>query len=190
MKKLLIFIFTAICAIGSYAESNHSGIYDTAKISAFQGVGTGVSKAFNLSMYENLCVTVSADDTARAGFASDSVKFRWGVEFGNIVMNMATGSKDTTWVERILVDTFFDTVTNFVKTVYSVDTLGNYSRVLKFIDTVNVSGCAVQDRSVIPYWRPLMRFWYAGITGNVASTGFVKLMFAMERRYYSYTRGL
>jgi hypothetical protein len=183
MKTILFLLVSAALAFGQF---NFSGYRDTAYVSDFQSDSAGVTRAFELSRYENLRLYACADDTTEAGYDSDSICFQWGIEMGDIVLN-TSGTRDTTWQERYVVDTFdIITTANMVKPVLTLDSIGMFNNPKSFIDTVNVSGWAVQNCEPfyrIP-WSPIYRFWYAGLAGNRIEDGFIPLMFGQTRRFY------
>jgi hypothetical protein len=182
----VLFLIPLLCSI-ALAQFNTTGYRDTVLVNGFQGTGTGSTKAMELSQYENMRLSALANDTSAAGYASDSIKFRWGMQFGVPIMN-SSGKLDTTWQEKIEIDTFdIKTAVNLVAPTYTIDSLGNFKICKKFIDTTNVTGYAVQSRDILlPPWSPIFRFWYIGLTGNKVSISYVKLMFAITRRISSY----
>lgn len=185
MFRVLLLVLISISLLS--AQDNYSGYKDTVAVASFNADSSGVTRAFDLSQYEDILLSVSADDTSSDGYASDSIKFQWGVEFLNVNIN-SSGKKDTSIICRILCDTFdILTSANLVVQTKTPDTLGYYSRPLKFIDTVGVTGYAVQHCPIIPYWSPLFRFWYAGLTGNITGS-YNTLIFAQTRREAIYVK--
>jgi len=168
------------------AQFNYSGYLDTAEVAGWRGTATGTTRAFELSKFENILLKAHANDTGSSGYASDSIQFQWGIEVGDITVN-TIGKKDTTWQERYIVDTFdILTTGNMVKPYHVIDTTGSYGMTKLFIDTVYVTGWAVQSRepfATIP-WYPIYRFWYTGLAGNKTATSYVRLMFGQSRRVY------
>lgn len=186
MKAILIIMLFAVLAIG---QVNYSGYKDTALVTDFNADSTGVTRAFELSAYEELRVYALADDTSSAGYASDSIHFHWGIETGNIVLN-TSNKKDTTWITRFVVDTFdILTAANMVTQYKVIGTAGTATITTLFIDTVNVAGWAVQDRLMFPsitsLWAPIYRFWYTGLGNNITGS-YVKLVFGQTRRLSLY----
>lgn len=183
--------FALLLLIGgfTFGQMNYSGYKDTVAVSDFNADSSGVTKAFDLSRYEDLRVAVYADDSSEAGYDSDSINFAWGIQFGNVVIN-TSGLRDTTWQGRYTVDTFdILTAGNLTPNYYNIDSSGYYQKTRLFIDTSNVTGWAVQDRQ--PFinacrrpWAPLFRFWYIGLGDNITGS-FVELMFGQTRELYS-----
>ena len=170
------------------AQYNYSGYRDTVAVSGFQSNGTGVTRAFELSRYEDLRVFALANDSSEAGYASDSIHFHWGIETGDIVIN-TSGKRDTTWLTRFVVDTFdILTAANLVEPYKVISNAGAVTKTTLFIDTVNVTGWAVQDRlpfgSLTDVWAPIFRFWYAGLGSNITGS-YVVLVFGQSRRLNS-----
>ncbi|MBN1294374.1 MAG: hypothetical protein JXB48_21235 [Candidatus Latescibacteria bacterium] len=182
VKRLVLIFAIVVSAICQY---NYSGYKDTAGVIDFNADSSGFTKALELSQYENMRVSVMANDTSSSGYASDSIFFQWGIQLGDVVIN-SSGIRDTTWLEKILVDTFdIATSGNLVVPVKTPDSLGYCGQAKLFIDTSNVTGYAVQNRAVFPYWSPVFRFWYSGLTGNITGS-YVRLIFAQTRRLYNY----
>jgi hypothetical protein len=187
MKKVLLFLLS-LCSfyVPAFAQpQNYSGYSDTAIVTGFKGTGSGVTKAMNLSQFENIRFTAMANDTVHPGYASDSIIFIWGIQLGNFVMN-SSGKLDTTWQGKIFIDSFnIIPAGNKVIPVHIPDSTGAYGDDARYIDTINVTGYAVQDRNFSPAWAPLFRFWYLGISVN-QNTTYVKLRFAFNRRVAVY----
>ena len=180
MKILLL---VSLLFSASFAQINFAGFKDTAVV-RFSGTATGVTKAMNLTEYENMRFSAMANDTSAAGFVGDSIKFRWGIQLGDVVLN-SSNRADTTWQDKIVLDTFdILTTTNMTITESIIAADGSIARPTKFIDTINVTGFAVQNAEVLPPWAPVFRFWYAGITNNKN----IKCVFSMSRRIASYVR--
>lgn len=183
MKALICILSIVLVAFGQF---NYSGYRDTTAVSSFNADSTGVTKAFELSRYENIRLIVFADDTSEAGYASDSIKFSWGIELGDVILN-SSNVRDTTWQGRYIVDTFdILTAANSALKYSSLDSMGRYNKIRGFIDTSYVTGWAVQDVEPFDYipWAPIFRFWYIGLTGNITGS-YVKLMFGQSRRLHS-----
>lgn len=181
----VLFLLVMLCSLAT-AQKNFSGYKDTAKVSDFNADSSGVTKAFELSRYENILFYAMADDTAETGYASDSIQFRWGVEFLNVVLN-SSNKQDTAILGRIECDTFdILTTANLVVQIKQVDTTGYFNWFKNFIDTVGVTGYAVQHSAPIPFWSPIFRFWYIGLAGNKVDS-YVKLVFGQSRRLAYYT---
>jgi hypothetical protein len=187
MKKVLLFLLTLSSFYAPvFAQVwNYSGFNDTARIDSFQSTGSKVSKAFNLSQYEEPRFSVLANDTANAGYSKDSIFFVWGIQLGNYLLN-ASGLIDTTWQGKILIDTFNMFVAgNKAVPIHKIDTVGKYNLDKLYIDTANITGYAVQDRSFNPEYAPLFRFWCLGFSPNQSNT-FIKLRFAVSKRVAHY----
>ena len=181
-----VFLLLTILCSTIFAQKNFSGYKDTVKVSSFGADSTGTTKAFELSQYENILFYVMANDTSSAGYASDSIKFIWGVEFLNVVLN-SSNKQDTAVLGRIQCDTFdIATAGNLTVQTKLVDTVGTFNWFQKFIDTTSITGYAIQHSAPIPYWTPIFRFWYTGLSGNVTGS-FVPLVFGQSRRLASYT---
>jgi len=182
--KTLILIMSIIGMVA--AQMNYSGYRDTVLVTGFQSTGTGTTRGFEFSQFENVRLFAMANDTSATGFASDSINFQWGISIGDVVIN-SSGKRDTTWQECVVIDTFNTlTAANMVQRYMVPDTTtGNVPTPRKYVDTVNVTGYAVQDRAITPAWSPVFRYWYTGLTGNKVSSSYIKLIFGQSRRVYS-----
>lgn len=190
--RYLLFPIAAVMfvVVVANAQKNYTGYRDTVLVADFNADSAGVTRAFELSQYEAMRLYALADDTSSDGYASDSVLFKWGIQIGNVMIN-TSNVKDTTWGERVLIDTFdIATADNLVEQELSIDTIyGSTHQLRLFIDTINVSGFAVQDRFVpMPNWGPVFRFYYAGLTGNKIES-YIALVFGQSRRTYTNVRG-
>jgi hypothetical protein len=176
MKKLAILILILFNAL-VFSQPNYSGYKDTVAVADFQGTGTGTTRAFVLN-YKKLRVSALADDTAETGYASDSIQFQWGIQTGNVLLN-SSGKRDTTWQEKLVVDTFdILTAANLVAPTYLIDTVGLENMYDLFIDTIGITGFAAQDVLIKHPLSPIFRFWYLGLDGNRTADGYVVLIFS------------
>lgn len=181
MKTITLILFAIVLCFG---QSNWSGYGDTVAVSSFNADSAATTRAFELSKYEDLLFYVMADDTSSAGYDSDSIHFHWGVEFLNVVKN-SSGVRDTAVIGRIVCDTFdILTAANLVVPVNAIDTTGGFNWFKDFIDTSNVTGYAIQHSAPVPYWTPIFKFWYAGLTKNITGS-YIPMVFGQSRRLYS-----
>lgn len=183
MKSFLL-VLSVVCAC--MAQFNYSGWKDTAAVNGWRGTASGTTRAFELSQYENIRFYACAVDTHIVGYGSDSIHFQWGIEIGDVIQNRS-GFRDTSWQERIIIDTFnIRTSANLVKQYKVIDSSGTVYNLNSFIDTIGVAGWAVQDRN--PFngmpWAPIFRYWYIGMAGNRTADGYIPLMFGQSRRVY------
>jgi hypothetical protein len=167
MKKLLVIL---LCAGAIVAQTeNYNGWNDTSQIVNFKADSMKYSKVFLLSQNENLRIDMMADDSSATGYASDSVKFYWGIQLGHPTLNgTGSGTKDTFWSnELITLDTFNMRVTTNAATAYRlVDSTGTYTNAPQSHDTLSVTGFAVQSRQFSPAWDVYFRVWLKGLTLN------------------------
>ena len=187
---IMSFVVMWLATSHSHGQENYNGYKDTVIVHGFKATDDSVTKAFDgtvgIGMYR---FVVFANDTSSAGFSADSINFVWGVQQGIPVIN-SSGKKDTAWLYKLMVDTFdISTDGNMVVPVVSADSLLEYNKCTKFIDTVNVTGWAVQSKEVdnTTTVMPLFRFWYSGKSKNKTGS-FVRLMFAMLRKSEYYMR--
>jgi hypothetical protein len=171
----------------SFGAENWSGAFDTTWIRDTLGNGeVSYGAADELSDGENARVVVLVNDTSSAGFASDSVNVRWGFQTGMIVFN-ASGSRDTAWDERVVVDTLV-TASFGSSSVAVHGSDGIITRTWsKRADTTYVSGFAYQSRLVVPEWDVVVRLWFEGITGNKQGKP-LRLGGVIGRREYTQVR--
>lgn len=179
MYKAMIFIVLAFClfAHGQYNEKT-----TVFKTTDFRADSTKYTEMFSLADYENPFITVKVNDTTSAGYASDSVNFWIGLQYGRITKNYL-GQKDTLWVNPInVIDTVRFAAANFRLPTSSI--VGDTLEALA-ICTTYVSGFATLTRALTPYRYPLARFQYRGVTGN-KKTAFLRL--ETELTQCKYTR--
>lgn len=186
MRALLAVLVLAAMAWTFPTADNNSGFGDTSNIAKFNADSLKYSKWYQLSSFENMAAIVMANDTAHAGFKADSVKFIWGIQYGDPVLNFS-GKRDTCFRKACIIDTFSSTAADTVylnPTTYGYfDSTGTQCLGLRQIDTVQVTGFMTQNRSVTPEWHSYFRFFAKGLTGNT-TRGFVQLWFAPVRRQY------
>lgn len=143
-----------------------------------------------LDANDGLTVIAMGTDTSEAGFASDSLQFIWGFQPGYRVLNR-TGTLDTAWGDRVIVDTF--TIAELGK-AFDADWVLPATTGLptaawdNTTDTTNVSGCITQIRYFKPQWAELIKFWCKGLA-NGSGDGKVFVKFAIRNRLYQATRG-
>lgn len=180
--KTFLFVLASVAV--SFGQFNFSGYKDTVAVAGFKGTATGTTRAFELSRYEDLRVSAMANDTVEPGYDSDSAHFFWGVQVGDIVIN-TSGRRDTTWLDKFIVDTFnILTAGNLVPPAYTLDS-ASLAPHRVFIDTLNVTGFAIQSRRINPPSWPIFRFFYTGLAGNRVSSSCVVLVFSVSYKLYS-----
>ena len=182
MRALLAVLVLA--AMASPMADNNSGFGDTSNIANFNADSLKYSKWYQLSPFENLVMIVMANDTSATGFRNDSVKFFWGIQYGDPVLN-ASGKRDTAFRNSCVIDTFdARTAANLNPTTYGLfDSTGTEYLGLKQIDTVQVTGFMTQDRSISPEWHSYFRFFCKGLTTNKVGR-FLKVWALPVRRTY------
>lgn len=196
MKKVLLFCLLLNVAgysgwIGAGSGSlNYNGFGDTVDVRTFRADSVRFTPAFDLSKWENLRITLMMNDTAAAGFASDSIKAIWGIQTGRVVYN-GSGVLDTAWEPiRLIADTFDLVTEKTIGPAYALISAadGSYSEVHSLVDTSTVTGFAVQSKAISPAWDVLGRCWLIGVAGNKKAS-FIKTRFVLSRRVYTNTRG-
>ena len=175
-RFLLLVLF--LCGM-SFGSRNWNGWLDTAEIVDFNGTDLLYSKAFDLSSYENTRVLLKVDDTASAGFASDSVNFGFGYQVGMETVDTG-GTRDTAWGPIVWKDTLHDSTMGTVPVGWE-DSTGIITLAGRYFDTLSVAGYATYQNSIVPPWSPLIRYAFQGIAGNSAVTP-IKLIVQNGRR--------
>jgi hypothetical protein len=133
------------------------------KFKTFRADSTKYTPTFSLSDNENFFVVARVNDTTQAGYASDSVNFYYGIQYGRITVDYQ-GNKDTSWSNPwTVIDTVRFAAANF-KTPTSNSTVDTLQPLA--IDTGDVSGLAENIRSIQPYRYQLARIVTVGVTGN------------------------
>jgi hypothetical protein len=184
VKKLLLLIGLMFSFVIAEPGSNWNGYGDTAAIKNFKADTTIYSKIFNLSGFENIRVSCYANDTSSAGFASDSLRFYWGVQTGHMSwITTKVSSPVYEWGPLLVVDTFDILTTanrNFTKLSLLED--GSFVNTMKKIDSSSISGWAYQTRSVATEWDVVYRYFAIGYAGNKTVANKIRLVFQSTRR--------
>ena len=169
---------------------NYNGfLADTTSITDFSADSLKYGDPFVLSNYENTRITVAFDDTSSAGFASDSVKFYYFIQFGAPILN-SSGKLDTTWDNNpIIIDTVdMLTAANFTTTYSALLSDGTYLETMGIIDSSSVSGYAVSSHCFPLAWNVWARVGVKGLTGNNVDS-FIKLRIDRLARVGVKTKG-
>lgn len=171
MKFFLLILVGLVGLSFGQLNENWNGYGDTVRVHAFYKDTSIVTTKFKLSAFENSRYDVYFRDTATAGFASDSVKFVWGIEVGHPAFSTTKASSPVMkWSDRIAIDTVnMLAAANYVSDTAVLLSDGTYSMSLRKIDTVSVSGWACQSRNISTPWDVYFRFWARGLAGNKAS---------------------
>lgn len=180
---VMVWVLLWSVAIAKAGDDNWNGYGDSAIISSFKADSLKYSKQFKLSEYENLRVTVFANDTDATGFASDSLNFAWGIQTGHWAYTTTrTSSPVMDWAPRMVIDTF-DILTsgNTVEQFFYVLNDLTFTTPLKYIDTTTFAGYAKQNRLISPEWDVYFRFWFKGLAGNNKAS-FIKLIAQAAQR--------
>jgi hypothetical protein len=191
MKKLIaLFVILAAGMVSAQTE-NYGAWKDTTGIVGLVSDSLKYGSVMKLSPYDQTAFIVAANDTDAAGFANDSINFSWGYRLGWTTMN-ANGKLDTVWKYRVIVDTFDITTAGnrivFGTTSTTTDmTTGKEVYLPKKIDTLNVTGMAVQATPITPIWAPLIQPWAKGLTGNNLGSP-VKIFVTIQHRLYQPVR--
>lgn len=172
---LLLLVFSL-----AISQPYNTVTYST-KIYNFKADSLKYTDPFPLGDNEGLRVTIYANDTSAAGYASDSIVAYWGLQYGDITTNYLD-QKDTMWIEPTkVIDTFRLAAANIktVNTWTTVDTLDPLA-----ICTTHVSGLAYQSRIIQPYRYPIARVKIKGAAGNEL-TSFLRLRINISQPKYT-----
>ena len=138
-------------------------------------------------------ICIGANDTNSSVYATDSIKFDYGVQFGSIVVNSLV-KNDTAWSTFFYLGRFstipsdtagkWVTPTNWI-TVDSTGSTGNRSGVM---DSSSVTGYAYTSAPFDqPYSCEFVRPWIKGVSGNRVG-GWVKVRTQLKQLKYLPTR--
>ena len=183
-----MFVLFVLMSVGvCFSNENYTGYGGTEFIDTIDDFRTDslkYSKAFNLSKYENLRVDVLADDTSSAGFESDSVHFRWGIQTGHPIKN-ASGLLDTSWNPVLIVlDTLNSVAGTWGPQYAPMGVDGTTNNSFGVIDSLSVTGLMMQSKSPVVDWDVLFRGWAQSMTSNKKSK-FIFLKFNVVQRLYT-----
>jgi hypothetical protein len=169
MKKtilgLLLLCVSAVLFSKSNVETNWNGWNDTVAIT--DSCPTGVIRytgGFTFSSVDKVRLGIMVNDTGHAGFASDSVSLIWGYQGFHQVRN-GSGLTDTIYEQRQVLDTIKTTSFGTFATGI-VPATGVSSYTFGQVDTSNVTGYAVQERTFSPGFNVYIRFFVVALAAN------------------------
>lgn len=192
LEKLIFsttLVFALVCGVlvpTASAAENASGWLDTCGIATKCTTGVLVStKCFQLSDFEDIRLIVKVNDTATAGFKSDSVGLIVGFQTGIEVLN-GNGARDTCFEGRVILDTLLASEFGAVAEGLSGPD-GSITILRGGADTSSVTGFATASYWFVPEWDGLIRFWVKGLSSN-EKTNALKLFLEPRRRIIVKTR--
>lgn len=158
---------------------------DTTIIHDFRADSMKYGNTVSLTSSSANALVVLADDTANAGFATDSIKFDFGVQYGVVVVDSTVGrnKKDTLYGPHIRGGTMStlaaDTAGKWVdwSLTFSTDsTTGEPPVIMGVMDSSNVNGMVgTIQRFTSVYPAHMVRPWFKALTGCRTADGFIKL---------------
>lgn len=152
IRGLFVWLMVAMFSFPLFAgkEANWAELGDTASVSGLIGTATVYTKWIPLAKYESMMVTIMANDTGTAGFGGDSLNISaWGYQTAGQCYN-STWTLDTCITSTISVGKFNLTDSAGLARVGSESTTGVVTMTSDYIDTLSVSGWAVQRRKIHP----------------------------------------
>lgn len=187
MKRILVFIMALSISLFAERVKNWNGYGDIETMPGCSSTVLVYSSDYTLTDFDAVRIIIQANDTTSAGYASDSLKLRWGYQTFTLCYNSA-GAVDTCYDPRIVVDTM--SVDSFGKaTIYSTDANGIAASPSRQIDTLSCAGYAVQSRTFAPEWNTHIRIWVQGLAGNKVSKK-IALKATIIRRLFRGVRSL
>jgi len=182
---LVVLLLSAV-GFNTSAAENASGWRDTVGIATKCTTGVLVStKCFPLSDFEDIRLVVKVNDTATAGFKSDSVGLIIGYQTGIEVLN-GSGVRDTAFESRVILDTLLSSEFGAVPEGLS-NADGSITIAKGGADTSSVTGFATTSYWFVPEWDGLIRFWVKGLSSN-EKTNALRLFLEPRRRLWVKTR--
>lgn len=197
IKKIYLFILLiGVFYYSTQAQNivNYSGYKDTCNINTFRADSFKLTKAFDFTQNENKELKFIFDDSLHSGRANDSVAAEIGYELGSPTMS-TTGVYCTTWTSPIVLDTIntltagkrYDPDKYVAATAWPLDRTTELNvRPKGMIDTTLGSASSCISLPIIPFWRPLVRFYVKGLTGNCNT--FIICRFDFTQRKFSSVR--
>jgi hypothetical protein len=187
INKLLLFV--SLCFVGSFAQMNSTNNQNISVINNFNADSLKFGDVIDFSANENKVAMVLFNDTNIAGYAKDTVKFRYGYRRGFVVVN-SLGRADTTWRNLVLLDSVStlpaDTAGKWISkfTVQGTDTATGYEFWKKgLMDSSWVTGYVTATTPFTPAWASLAQLWIQGLSGNRTNAWIkVKLQW-IERKF-------
>ena len=106
MRFLLPLLVLAALAIPEKTGDNWRGYADVTRFGSLAGTSEVVSDStYVMTDYNGLRVVMQVNDTAHAGFASDSVLVQWGYQSFSLCKDSGGTTVDTCYAMPIIVDT-------------------------------------------------------------------------------------
>jgi hypothetical protein len=185
MKKILFIMLMASLSFAGLRDvaNNWKGIMDTVVMrNTLDSLSYKYTAPYVITDGEDMCVMIKCNDTTASGFASDSFNFSWGYQLGNLTRN-SSGVLDTVWsgFDRFVIDTVRTDSLGVVRTGFTIPG-GTTTRYYGGVDTLSITGYAVQDRWIVPEWRPIMRLWAMGLGGKQKRGTYTKIIFQLTQR--------
>jgi hypothetical protein len=162
MKALLLTLLLVSVCLGG--DLNYgSTLY---RITGFKADSLKYTPVFGVSAYENFGVSIGWDDVDAAGFATDSAKFMYYLNFGWPTEN-STGNIDTFWMPvNYGCDTLKDSAGYWGVKASMMDSSCVLVDRMGAIDTVSVSGLCTSGHTISVPWAVFGRVAIKGLTGN------------------------
>lgn len=167
------------------SDENFNGI-DTCNIKGVTGTALVYSRGFKLGAWTYQRFDILANDTTAAGFASDSVKFVWGIQTYHAALGHTNLSKKYAYGPRVVCDTF-DLLSLSLPVAIQIAEDGTFYPPHGTVDTTSLTTYAIQSRNIAPEWDVYYRIWVQGLTGNLAGDS-VAVVFQGTRGNYYPTR--
>lgn len=159
-----ILLFISTFNTSTFAQStNWKGNKDTTVVYISDTTTIKFSKVYQMSEGENQRVDIYCNDTAKAGFSTDSTKIVYGYQTGHVSFK-----NDTTWNERDTVDIVDNTKYQTGASYGRWNSDGTITQTYGYADTSGTY--ARQTHGYSPYWDVLIRYWCHGATGTNLTT--------------------
>ncbi len=158
-----------------------TGYQNLDTLESFNADSMVYTKWFNMSGLSYMRVDMYCRDTSTAGFADDSINFKWGVQTGHLTLN-ADGDRDTLANKALLLcDSMNMYSATFLDQEYDIIAGSAYDQIGNIVDTLSVSGFCSQSHNPSPEYDVYIRGWAKGGTGN-ETVSFLDLRFLIIQR--------
>ena len=164
------------------SDENFNGL-DTCNIKGVKGTALVYSRGFKLGAWTYQRFDILANDTTAAGFASDSVKFVWGIQTYHPILGHTNLSKKYAYGPRVVCDTF-DLLSLTLPGVIQIAEDGTFTPPHGAVDTTSLTTYAIQSRNIAPEWDVYYRIWVQGVTGNKNGDSVAVVFQGVRGNYY------
>ena len=194
IRAFLLVLFASLSAFS--APQFSTGWQDTNTYVNFRADSLKLGAVVNLNGGYCNTLIIEANDTSTAGYAADSIKFKFGYRLGYSVIN-ASGKLDTSWGYKVTVgqistipaDTAGKWISHAIFTTTD-STTGQEIPLIGMMDTMLVAGFLTTEAAFtsFPKTAQYVQPWVMGLAGNKLGS-FVKVRSQIMQAQWVPVRG-